>query len=151
MTGDGGRIPPMRASDAERDAVVAALGEHFQAGRLTSEELDDRMGRALAARTLPELADLTADLPSSGLPSQGPQSSGLSSSGLGMPAPTVLSRRPGSPLRQVVVPAVAVILLVLLVLKLVAFHDALGAWVVIPAAVLIARRVARRGNSRRRL
>jgi hypothetical protein len=139
MTEDGGRIPPMRASDAERDAVVAALGEHFQAGRLTSEELDDRMGKALAARTLPELAALTADLPSSG----------LSSSGLGVPPPTVLSRRPGSPLRQVIVPAVAVILLVLLVLKLVAFHDALGAWVVIPAAVLIARRVARRGRSRR--
>jgi hypothetical protein len=144
MTEDGGRIPPMRASDAERDAVVAALGEHFQAGRLTSDELDDRMGKALAARTLPELADLTADLPSSGLPSHIQQSSGL-----GMPPPTVLARRPGSPLRQVVVPAVAVILLVLLVLKLVAFHDALGAWVVIPAAVLIARRVARRGRSRR--
>jgi hypothetical protein len=136
MTEDGGRLPPMRASDAERDAVVAALGEHFQAGRLTAEELDERTGKALAARTLPELEDLTADLPSTGV---------------GMPPPTVLSRRPGSPLRQVVVPAAVVILMVLLVLKLVAFHDALGAWVVIPAAVLIARRVGRRGSSRRRL
>jgi hypothetical protein len=58
------RVPPMKASDADRDAVVAALSEHFQAGRLTSEELDERTGRALAARTLDELDGLTADLPS---------------------------------------------------------------------------------------
>ncbi|HYV79812.1 MAG TPA: DUF1707 domain-containing protein, partial [Streptosporangiaceae bacterium] len=46
------RLPQMRASDADRDAVVAALSEHFQTGRLTREELDERTGRALTARTL---------------------------------------------------------------------------------------------------
>lgn len=35
----------MKASDADRDAVVAALSEHFQAGWLTSEELEERTGR----------------------------------------------------------------------------------------------------------
>ena len=57
------RLPQMKASDADRDAVVAALSEHFQTGRLTREELDERTGRALTARTLDELDELTADLP----------------------------------------------------------------------------------------
>jgi hypothetical protein len=53
----------MRASDADRDAVVSDLSEHFQAGRLTATELDERTGRALTARTWGELTDLAADLP----------------------------------------------------------------------------------------
>jgi hypothetical protein len=53
----------MRASDADRDTVLAELSEHFQAGRLTQDEFDDRAGRALAARTWGELADLKQDLP----------------------------------------------------------------------------------------
>jgi hypothetical protein len=52
------RLPQMKASDADRDAVVAALSEHFQTGRLTREELDERTGRALTARTLDELDEL---------------------------------------------------------------------------------------------
>jgi hypothetical protein len=59
------RYPPstMRASDADRDVVLTELGEHFQAGRLTSDELDERTGKALQARTFGELAPLMADLP----------------------------------------------------------------------------------------
>ena len=53
----------MRASDADRDAVLADLSEHFQAGRLTAAELDERTGQALAARTWGELSELLADLP----------------------------------------------------------------------------------------
>ena len=53
----------MKASDSDRDAVVSDLSEHFQAGRLTAEEFDERTGRALAARTWGELRDLLADLP----------------------------------------------------------------------------------------
>jgi hypothetical protein len=53
----------MRASDADRDAVVSDLSEHFQAGRLTPGELDERTGRALTARTWGELGELAADLP----------------------------------------------------------------------------------------
>ena len=53
----------MRASDADRDAVVSDLSEHFQAGRLTAAELDERTGRALTARTWGELAEFAADLP----------------------------------------------------------------------------------------
>jgi Domain of unknown function (DUF1707) len=54
----------MRASDADRDAVLSDLSEHFQAGRLTAEEFKDRAGQALAARTWGELTDLLRDLPS---------------------------------------------------------------------------------------
>jgi hypothetical protein len=53
----------MRASDADRDAVVSDLSEHFQAGRLTAGELDERTGQALTARTVGELRELLADLP----------------------------------------------------------------------------------------
>jgi len=53
----------MRASDADRDAVVSDLGEHFQAGRLTAAELDERTGLALTARTWGELRELLTDLP----------------------------------------------------------------------------------------
>ena len=53
----------MKASDADRDAVLSDLSEHFQAGRLTANEFEDRTGRALAARTWGELTDLLQDLP----------------------------------------------------------------------------------------
>ncbi|MFJ4191069.1 DUF1707 domain-containing protein [Kitasatospora sp. NPDC089509] len=53
----------LRASHADRDRVVAALGVAAGDGRLTAEELDDRVEAALAARTLADLAHLTADLP----------------------------------------------------------------------------------------
>jgi len=52
-----------RASDADRDRIVAALREHLAAGRLTIEEFDGRMDKALAAKTLGELDSLMADLP----------------------------------------------------------------------------------------
>jgi hypothetical protein len=60
----------MRASDSDRDAVVSNLSEHFQAGRLTAVEFDERMGRALAARTWDELRELLADLPGTRLAPQ---------------------------------------------------------------------------------
>jgi hypothetical protein len=53
----------IRVSDAERDQAVAELGEHFQAGRLTQEEFDDRSGGALQARTGRDLTALFSDLP----------------------------------------------------------------------------------------
>jgi Domain of unknown function (DUF1707)/Cell wall-active antibiotics response 4TMS YvqF len=53
----------LRVSDAERDAVVRTLGDHAAVGRLTLDELEERSGRALTARTRGELATLTSDLP----------------------------------------------------------------------------------------
>jgi hypothetical protein len=53
----------LRVSDADRDRAVAQLSEHFQAGRLTLEEFDERSGQALRAKTARELAGLFTDLP----------------------------------------------------------------------------------------
>ncbi|MFJ4688395.1 DUF1707 domain-containing protein [Streptomyces sp. NPDC091377] len=53
----------LRVSHAERDRVVEVLTVAAGDGRLTAEELDERVGAALVARTAGELAVLTADLP----------------------------------------------------------------------------------------
>ena len=52
-----------RVSDAERDSVVDQLRDHSVAGRLTLEELSERIERAYGARTKGELEPITADLP----------------------------------------------------------------------------------------
>jgi hypothetical protein len=53
----------LRASHADRDQVAELLRVAAGDGRLSAEELDDRLERALTARTYAELAVLTADLP----------------------------------------------------------------------------------------
>ncbi|MFJ6773668.1 DUF1707 domain-containing protein [Kitasatospora sp. NPDC091257] len=53
----------MRASHADRDRVAELLRVAAGDGRLTPGELDERLEAALSARTLGELAGLTADLP----------------------------------------------------------------------------------------
>jgi len=58
----------LRASHADRDSVVEQLRVAAGDGRLTSDELDERLEGALTAKTLAELAALTADLPESGKP-----------------------------------------------------------------------------------
>lgn len=61
----------LRASDADRELVITLLGEAAGDGRLTLAEHAERSERALAARTLGELATLTGDLtPASGQPIQ---------------------------------------------------------------------------------
>ena len=55
--------PDLRVGDADRDAVAAALGEHFAQGRLTLDELDARLAAALTATTQAEISQATWDLP----------------------------------------------------------------------------------------
>jgi hypothetical protein len=55
-------LPDLRASHGDRDRVVDVLRVAAGDGRLDAEELETRLERALAARTLGELAGLTADL-----------------------------------------------------------------------------------------
>lgn len=55
---------PIRASDADREVVVATLRDAFTVGRLTLDEFDERMSAAYASRTWGELRKLTIDLPS---------------------------------------------------------------------------------------
>ena len=55
--------PNIRVSDADRDAVAAQLREHYAQGRLTLDELNERLDRAFASRTNLELSAVTSDLP----------------------------------------------------------------------------------------
>ncbi|EST20861.1 hypothetical protein N566_28035 [Streptomycetaceae bacterium MP113-05] len=65
----------LRASDQDRERVVAELGGHLEAGRLDTAEFDDRISSAYAARTMGELDVLMTDLPAErGRP--GPTASG---------------------------------------------------------------------------
>lgn len=67
------RLPgAMRASDADREQAAAALKEHVVAGRITPEELDDRLTAVYAARTLGQLREVLADLPGADLPGADP-------------------------------------------------------------------------------
>lgn len=52
----------LRASDADRDAVVEVLHTAYSEGRLTPEEHSERVEQALAAKTFDELTGLTSDL-----------------------------------------------------------------------------------------
>ncbi len=55
--------PALRASDAERERTATLLRDHAGAGRLTPEELDERLDAAYGARTVGELEALLRDLP----------------------------------------------------------------------------------------
>jgi Domain of unknown function (DUF1707) len=124
------RPAAMRASDADRDAVVSDLSEHFQAGRLTAGEFDERTGQALTAQTWGELGELVADLPAARPAAPAPAAAPSTgrpqpSSGRAAPAPTA---------------ALAGIAIAALVLGHVV-HGGWGLiWLLLPA-LLIARRV----------
>jgi hypothetical protein len=53
----------LRVGDADRQSVVAELQRHYVEGRLTSEELGERVSHALAARTFADFSPLLQDLP----------------------------------------------------------------------------------------
>jgi hypothetical protein len=129
------RLPAMKASDADRDAVLAALSEHFQAGRLTQDELEDRTGRALASRTVGELDSLMSDLPGWRRPPA---------------AAAPLQQPPAATFRQLdywgrrpLVAALAVVAAVRVAVVLgLGVHHA-GVWLVVVVPLLILRRLLR--------
>jgi uncharacterized protein DUF1707 len=53
----------MRVADADREQLIDELREHAGAGRLTSEELEERIGGAYGALTRADLDALRSDLP----------------------------------------------------------------------------------------
>ena len=60
----------LRIGDAERDVAMAQLREHFVAGRLTFDELSERIDFALTAKTQRQIDRLMADLPRPPRPSR---------------------------------------------------------------------------------
>jgi hypothetical protein len=67
-TGFTGVNPAWLAGSADRERTVGVLRAAFTEGRLDQDELDDRVGRAYAARTYSDLWRLVADLPAGPLP-----------------------------------------------------------------------------------
>lgn len=55
--------PSIRASEADRERVVAALRQHVGGGRLSLDEFSERSAAAYRSRTMGELDALTRDLP----------------------------------------------------------------------------------------
>jgi DUF1707 SHOCT-like domain len=55
--------PPLRVSDEQRERAVRELREHYAAGRLSEEELSERVESVYGAQTEEQLRKLVADLP----------------------------------------------------------------------------------------
>ena len=55
--------PQLRIGDAEREATAGVLREHYAQGRLTLDELNERLDASFAATTQGQLSQVTADLP----------------------------------------------------------------------------------------
>lgn len=55
--------PDIRASDADRDRVAGVLREHCAQGRITMDELRERLDATYEAKTVGQLQKITADLP----------------------------------------------------------------------------------------
>jgi Domain of unknown function (DUF1707) len=67
-SGPGVVNPNWLAATADRERAAGVLRAGFAEGRLTQDELDDRLARVYAARTYGELWALTADLPAGPMP-----------------------------------------------------------------------------------
>jgi len=84
----------LRASDAERTEVADRLSRHYQDGRLDQAEFNERLDRAMNAKTRADFNGLFADLPE--LPDTPDQQSGQAKPPMGTavrphrPAPNIL-------------------------------------------------------------
>jgi Domain of unknown function (DUF1707) len=95
----------IRVSDAERNAVTERLATHYSDGRLDQAEFDERVSRAMAAKTRGDLEGLFDDLPD-------PESAGASGTGgpVDASAPFRVRRRRGAPARPILFVALVIAL-----------------------------------------
>jgi hypothetical protein len=94
----------LRVGDAERTRVTEALHDHFAEGRLTRDELDERLDATLAAKTYGDLRRVTQDLPA-----EAPATAEASAAGWSGPTPPVQWRRPRLPFVGLVVAAFLIV------------------------------------------
>ena len=140
----------LRVSDADRDQAVAELSEHFQAGRLTADEFEERSGQALQARTGADLANLLTDLPAPAVPQGVPGPFPGPSPFPGRPSPDqVQGPRPllaRTPVVPIAVAAVAAVVAVAIVLSSISgpghHHRVMALWPLF-VVLLVVRRLAR--------
>jgi hypothetical protein len=138
----------MRVSDAERAEVAELLGRHYSDGRLDKQELDERVARAMSAKTRGDLNGLFDDLP--GLDDQAGADGGRDRDG----APGGLAAGPyrvGRRSRGQVHPLLVVVAAVIVVSMAWSFLVHLFIpWPAIVALVIVVAVVSRRGRYRRR-
>src|SRR3954465_7268306 len=91
------QTPQLRVSDADREHAAEALRHAAGEGRLTVDELDQRLDAAFAARTRADLERLTADLPAAPAGDQAPAAPPPPAppGGIGAPAGRALPVVPG--------------------------------------------------------
>jgi hypothetical protein len=136
------RPSEIRASDAERERVVAFLREHALAGRLDSDELEERIGLAYGARYVGDLERLIRDLPRAYAPARARRS-----------APP-RSRRKHQPTPALIIAGVALLLItgvpmIILAGIIAVFAVVLGLSFVLGPFLLIALIVVLAGRRRR--
>jgi DUF1707 SHOCT-like domain len=117
------------ASGADREQVIELLKVAFIQDRLTQDELDTRVGLALASRTYADLADLTADIPAGSAfsgPAAGPGSA------LGEPAAAPAS----TPARMLAIAACRSVMCMLLAFAVVGVVALTNSESLVPVAFL---------------
>ncbi len=133
MDMDSRRFPlgDIRVSDAERDRAIAELSEHFQSGRLTQDEFEERSGQALQARTGSELTQLFTDLPGHTVAVAPPVSDETSPElAFGQPHPPARM-----PVARILIPAIIAVIVVANVVGNTAGHSHSFGWLV-PVLIL---------------
>ncbi len=131
----------IRVSDTERNAVVERLGAHYSEGRLDQAEFDERVGRAMSAKTRGDLDGLFDDLPD-------PEPTGASGRGgpIG-PAVPYRPRRRGSA-RPVLMVALVIALMIAVGHTITAIYIPWFWVAVIVAAIVLVNRSSRTRGDR---
>ena len=135
----------LRVSDSDRDRAIAELSEHFQAGRITTDELEERTGRALRARTAGDLAELFTDLPRKPAPTAGPAPR------LAPGAGPVLPPASAPPARSGGVPVIPLVVVAVLVLGgFISGHSIVAVLVPVLIVLFVIRRIVGGGHREHR-
>jgi hypothetical protein len=109
--------PSWLASSADRERAVGVLRAGFTEGRLTQDELNDRVAQAYAARTYGQLWALTADLPAGALPyPQSPQGPGA------LVVPEAASPTHWKPAAALIITALVIFTLAALITAIITAH-----------------------------
>lgn len=129
----------LRVSDSDRDRAIAELSEHFQAGRITTDEFEERTGRALRARTAGDLAELFTDLPRK--PGPGPAPRVTPGTAAALPPASAPPARSGG------VPVIPLVVVAILVLGgFISGHSIVAALVPVLIVLFVIRRILDGGH-----
>ena len=135
----------LRVSDSDRDRAIAELSEHFQAGRITADELEERIGRALQARTAGDLAELFTDLPRKPAPMGGPAPRVTPGTAPALPPASA------PPVRSGGVPVIPLVVVAVLVLGgFITGHSIVAALVPVLIVLFVIRRIVDGGHREHR-